>query len=315
MKATPVLSIVCLTLIPALARADGDPTAAAKAFDAAQAAVLTGDHARAADLYQLADQIVPSPEALRGAVRERAEAGHIASAATLAARLLARYPSDERSTALGRETLRRFGPRLVLARVHCRPACALAADQRALPVTPREEHSVYLQPGAHVLEASFDDGRAARGTVRDDQAVGGATVEVDLVATTRSPPPKVTSASAPPPGRAEPAAPSASPGMSGSTMALIGGTILTVGLAAGATWSGLDTLEARDRFLASPSEDAFRAGERKQLRTNLLIGATLAAAAGTTLATLLLHRGSPERPAVALEVDPTSAVLALGGRF
>ena len=71
--------------------------AAAKAFSQAQEAVLAGDNARAADLYELADDLAPSAPALRNAARARLAAGHDAMAATLAAELLRRYPSDKES--------------------------------------------------------------------------------------------------------------------------------------------------------------------------------------------------------------------------
>src|SRR5687768_599387 len=48
-----------------------DVAAAANAFARAQKAELAGDHAAAAELYELADSLAPAPEALRSALKAR----------------------------------------------------------------------------------------------------------------------------------------------------------------------------------------------------------------------------------------------------
>ena len=51
--------------------------------------VMSGDLARAAELYELADHIAPTPEALRNATRSRLAAGQLVAAATHAEELSA----------------------------------------------------------------------------------------------------------------------------------------------------------------------------------------------------------------------------------
>jgi hypothetical protein len=46
-------------------------------------------------------------------------------------------------------------------------------------------------------------------------------------------------------------------------------------------WSGMDTLSAREEFDATPTADKLATGKDKQLRTNLLLGATIASGMAT----------------------------------
>jgi hypothetical protein len=69
----------------------------------------------------------------------------------------------------------------------------------------------------------------------------------------------------------------------------IGGTVLGAGLT---TWSGLETLSARDRFLRDPTEQGFRRGLAQQRRTNVFLLGT-GALAVVSLALNLLSHGQP----------------------
>ena len=89
-RSTVISLAVLLSPIGLLATATpaaADVNGAAKAFSQAQEAMLSGDSARAADLYELADELAPSAPALRNATRARLAAGHYASAANNAAAL------------------------------------------------------------------------------------------------------------------------------------------------------------------------------------------------------------------------------------
>src|SRR5205085_10940242 len=68
--------------------------AAATAFSQAQQAELSGNHERAAELFELAHHIAPAPEALRSATRARLSAEQLTSAASDAEELLRLYPND-----------------------------------------------------------------------------------------------------------------------------------------------------------------------------------------------------------------------------
>jgi hypothetical protein len=52
-------------------------------------------------------------------------------------------------------------------------------------------------------------------------------------------------------------------------------------MAALLAWSGADTLAARDRYAAAPTEAGYRDGTSREARTNGLIGATVVLGAAT----------------------------------
>src|SRR4051812_41038482 len=139
-------------------RAD-DVNGAAKAFSQAQEAMLSGDVARAADLYELADELSPSAPALRNATRARYAAGHLSMAATNAARLLRRYPSDKESREIADAILAKLGPQLAQLDVTCSAPCTLLLDGKVVASVASEQHSLFSQPGGRSVAAVFEDGR------------------------------------------------------------------------------------------------------------------------------------------------------------
>jgi hypothetical protein len=80
-------------------------SAARQAFDQARAAQLQNDFAQAADLFELADRLAQSPEALRSAIRMHIAAGNRARAANLGEQAQARYPDDAATTAVANEAM------------------------------------------------------------------------------------------------------------------------------------------------------------------------------------------------------------------
>src|SRR5689334_14488711 len=111
-----IVLIVIATASPA--RAD-DVNGAAKAFSQAQQAMAANDPAHAAEMYELADELAPSGPALRNAARARLAAGHIATAATLAAQLLQRYSNDKESRSVAEAILSDLAPRLTQLEIVC----------------------------------------------------------------------------------------------------------------------------------------------------------------------------------------------------
>ena len=118
------------------ARADGGrPDAAhlAKAateFDAGVVAFRKKDYERAAAHFEEADAAVPSPNALRQAIRARADASEGARAATLAAAALARYPNDAATAKIARDTIEKYEPILHKVNVRCTEPCVLDPRRR-----------------------------------------------------------------------------------------------------------------------------------------------------------------------------------------
>jgi hypothetical protein len=300
-----------ILLGPLGSTARADVSAAARAFADGQSAQLEGDYDRAAQSFELAFSNAPSKEALRSAVRARKLAGQLARAATLAEVLLVQYASDATSATLATDVIAEARPRLGRVTVSCSAKCWLAVGGRAMSMPPAETLVLYLQPGRHTVEATYEDGGSAALEVT---AVAGADSQVELK---------------PPRPRAEPAAvqsevrPPAPPrtehverrGLR-PLVPLTGGA-LAIGLAGVGIWSGLDTNKAHDAYVMNPTRAAFDDGRSKQLRTNILFGSAIAVGVTSAIVAIWWTRwGSGETPpAVSLAPTAGGGLVTYGASF
>lgn len=270
--------LLLLTFSTGVSAQDGDQAAAAAAFARAQEAELRGDHARAADHYELADRVAPTPQALRAALRTRIAAGHLATAAAHADDLLRRYATDERSREIATAALAELGPQLVRYRVACDEECRVTIDGQPATVREAREHIVYAEPGEHQFTAHFESGAS------DPQALsgeGGGSQQARFVAPPYAAEPEQQEST----GAVGAPASEAPPPSAGISIGwFIGGLALT--LASGGTliWSGIDTTDARAAYAMAPTWADYDAGKELELRTNVLIVTT--AALGITTALL-----------------------------
>jgi hypothetical protein len=302
---------------------EGDVAAAASAFNRAQEAEARGEMAKAADLYELADRLSPAPAALRSATRARLDAGQLASAAADAEELKRRYPTDAASVTLADEALAKSAEKLVRVAAECSADCSLVIDGLAASADSRRVHVVYLEPGVHTLVARFPDGSSA------SQHVEGAAkdrLDVKLVKS-EQPAPAPASAPAPP---VAPAAPSASATASSTDVRSPSGLSPVVGLVLGgvalglggvAVWSALDTKSARDDFDKNPTRTAFDEGQGKDVRTNILIGASAVVGAASlgvlVFATNWSGSGADKGTQASLHVfaSPQGTAVGMRGSF
>lgn len=318
MKLTAIWFAV-VTVAAGAAHAD-DVNGAARAFSQAQEAVLAGDSARAADLYELADELAPSAPALRNAARARLAAGHDAMAATLAAELLRRYPSDKESRDVAEAILSKLSPRLAQFDISCDEECTVTLDGKAASSKPRTRHLFFAQPGGRTVGATFDGGRQAstQVTVRAGQT---------STLTLEAPPRTVTAAAASPAAGAATgsagAATEATPHHGISRTWIIGSAILTAGLGVAAGLQGMATLDTRDQIKQAVAAndnahamELYNEGRDEQLRTNLCLGGAAAAGVATiVLAFVTDWSGSPEHREVAVTPTTGGAALVYGGHF
>ncbi len=156
------LLVIALVSAVSAARAEtatgGDLAAAARAFEQAQAALLANNPARAATLFELADHIQPSPEALRSAARARMAAGQPAIAATHAESMLSRYAGDAASHQLAVRILKTTRRALTRVTATCRERCSLTVDGQAIGTAEARQHIFYVTPGEHHYRARFASG-------------------------------------------------------------------------------------------------------------------------------------------------------------
>lgn len=302
------LAVACFA---SSARAE-DVSGAAKAFSQAQEATLSGDVARAADLYELADELAPSAPALRNATRARLAAGHLAMAATNAAALLRRYPSDKESRETAEAVLSRLTPQLAQLDVACSAPCTLLLDGKAVAQAARAQHQLFSQPGAHTVAATFEGGGKASSQIT---APAARITTVKLEA-----PAMVADDVAPPTREARPAR--ASAGL--SRWYAIGGGVLTLGLGGATIASGLATVSTRDKVrdatAAGNQAEAMRlydTGRDQQLRTNILLGATIASGVGTAVLAIFTDwsGGEPKERELAVVPGGDRLTVVYAGRF
>jgi hypothetical protein len=320
-----LLLAALVTLTPLAAIAEEDVAAASAAFSEAQRAQLRGDHSRAAEFFELADQSAPSPAALRSAIRNRETAGQDVRAATLALRALERYPNDRETKELADGTLGRLAPKLAKVKVTCSEPCRLTVDGGIVAVDPVPSREFFVAAGPHAIEGRWSGRPAVSRTV---EGTPGSLVEVALEA----PPP-------PPPGTEPPAAPaptqtsaasSAEPARSSLTLAPLDtapqasgsglspavfwtATGLTVVSGALLTWSGLDTLQKREDYEKNPTQDAYDDGTKLELRTNVLAATTGVLGISTILIGAFATDWGGQGPSA--QVSKDSVAFSYGGRF
>lgn len=304
--------LVAVTSVAWLGRAcaqENGVVAAANAYAQAQHAELKGDHDRAAELFELADRIAPTPEALRSATRMRLAAGQLALAAGDAEELLIRYESDAPSRELAEQVLAKAKPELTRYTFQCSDPCTVVVDHLAIAVAPQKLQIVYVAPGSHDVELGFAD-EAVHRVKLTGAAAEARTIKVARPAAPQKQLAKVESTDT----REEPIVRKRglSPGYFWTAGAL---TVVAGGLT---IWSGLDLLNARDDFKASPSPTLkqFHDGEDKDRRTSILIGATSVLAVTTvTLAIFTRFHPQEKRTLASVSFDGHAAQLTLNGKF
>lgn len=310
---SPLAAITALGVFACLAAAaptaSADVSAAARAFSEGQAAQLDGKFERAADAFELAYSIQPTKEALRSAARMRLQAGHQARAANHAALLLAEYGDDPSSVTLAEAILREAEPSLCRLAVTCEaPGCSLSTGGRALSMSAAEEHVVYVVPGEMELVLTFGGQQVTRRL----SAQAGARVELDV----NSPPP----ATSPTDPEIEVRAPApqnvaAARSRGWPRLVVYAGAGLTAALGGVTLWSGLDTQSAHDDYVKAPTSEGWDDGRQKQLRTNILLGATAAAALATAAIAVFHTDWSGERSRLTVAPSGDGATLGFATSF
>jgi hypothetical protein len=269
-----------------------DLAAAANAFSRAQKAELAGDHDSAAELYELADSLAPTPEALRSALRARRAAGQLGTAALDAEKLINRYPDDRRSRELADATLEEAKKKLMRLEVKCHPrACGVVLDNAAASADTSELQVIYVEAGDHRVIAAFGQDRS------DPQVVHGKAG--DHVSLTFNAPPERHliggpagaggNARAGALGSADRGVVTGGGGLPVWVFAV--GAVATVGLGATTIWSAVDVLQANSTYehnITTPppgynATAAYNDGRTREMRTNFLVGATVVAAVSTTV--------------------------------
>jgi hypothetical protein len=276
-----------------------DVRAAGSEFNLGREAFKAEEYAQAAEHFEKADSLVENPKVLLLAIESRQQAGQLARAATLAALAQERYPEDT-SFASTRGLLTRALSELGKLKVTCDVACSLVVDSRIVPGKPALKRFVFLEPGSYKVRASFgskdseaqsfvsvqgESGKLEFSAPSADSTAGAE--EWQTGADDGLPAAKITYDD--PSRDRQPAAGGGQPEGLSPTFFWVG-TGLSLALVGVSTWSGVDTLnnpgkEAVREQCGEERESCslYQQGKDKELRTNLLWGATAAVGLGTIL--------------------------------
>jgi hypothetical protein len=256
------------------ARADDtqpDYQSAARVYQDAQAAMQAKAPGEAARLFELADTLAPSPQALRNAIRSNLAASQTTRAATLALAAQRRY-EDRETQSLARQVLGATSAKLARLSVKCGQPCSLACDGQSVDPRPAYQFDLFVDPGTHVVRAKFE----AREPVQQEVELRmGERLILSLEAVSTSPSDAaVPSAFSVEPQLAE-SATTGAPAPPGAPQWMFWTAAGLTAVSAGAALvSGLDTQQRHDDYFAAPSADGYARGVQSQRRTNLLFLST-----------------------------------------
>ena len=312
--------------------------AAAEAYDRGTTAYVDQAYDEAANWFETANRMAPAAPALMQAIRAHEKSENYARAATLALELQNTYRDDSSAAEFSNEVLSKHAVGLVKVEVSCDEDCKLDVDGKleeylSFFVTPEDDHTV---------TATFVTGSKAL-------KVQGVAGETKTLAITAPPPPPVR------PVSVLPSASSSDRDQGTRTLPPLVtwiGLGLTVALGAATITSGVYALNgvpayknavsaaepcltmppaSRDQGCVSKIDAANNLlddGKSREMRTNILIGATAVAAVGTGVIAFLFTdwSGSGEKaqnqasrsvglPRVELYALPGGAATVLKGRF
>ena len=273
---------------------------AADEYDRGRRAFLADDFEGAAVHFEAAFRDAPRAETIRLAIRARRKAKQLGRAATLAAIAQQRYPNDPPTAQIAKETLDEAAPALNEYAVDCNADCAVAADGRVVSQSDAQKHRIFLDAGPHELGVTFKTGGVAR---HIDARRGGK----DTLAFEAPPAPVVSAPPTAGPVVAGPVAPVMPPPSTRPLGPVVFFVALgvTAAVGAGTIVSGIDAknnpgVDAVRRACAGKDESCpeYRDGKSAELRTNVLLGITIGAAAITGVIGLFLTQWSSSGPRV-----------------
>jgi hypothetical protein len=302
--------------------------AAAEAYDRGTAAYLEGSYGEAAQWFETANRMAPAAPALMQAIRAHEHAENHTRAGTLAIELQGTYATESQATEYAKNVLATTAPKLLLIQVTCDEDCKLDVDGKL-----QEYLAFFDSPGhTHVLTATFETGSKTTKV----QGEAGQTREVKFEAPPPPPTPAIdfsgdASQSKDGMTAGRPLPPLVTWIAAGVTGAVLGATIISAvdmynGVPeykrAAAASKGCTSQSSNCTELSRKAQDELDKGQSRELRTNILIGATAFAAVSTGVIALFLtdwssHDASGNNETLGLRVEPRPGGLAttLEGRF
>jgi hypothetical protein len=272
-------------------------------FTLGVAAFRRGDFGVAAEEFDRAHAIAPHYDASWNAAQAWEREQDLARAANRYRDYLRESPLDAPDRSKAEAALTRLFPRLARIEIHAPESFRIEIDgERTLAL------SVYVYPGMHEIVATGGEQAQQNHLVvkaGDVQSVLFAETEPHLRLDRDTPP-----GNRPPTDFAQHPHGSVGGGGLSPWFAVVGGTCTLVALGFTA-WSGVDTLSARDEFLAHPNQTTLDQGRSRELRTNVAIGITAGLGAVTLVTSLFFVQWRSPVGVAEAKLTPTAAVLAL----
>lgn len=271
-RAWATAALLCTVLASSPAFADpptpAEKSAAASDNQKANAALYAKKYRVAAELYESSFKHVPEAKALFNAAGAWQKNGDLAKAATLYARYLKEAPDKpDKPRDKAKKELEAIAAKVGQLGITADGASSLTLDGETVTLPPAP--TVYVQPGAHELEAKFGE----KSVKQSPTAPAGVVTNVVLALPPEPPPtvaaaaPAAATAPAPPPKR--------EPGRKPLPPLVVyvgaGATVIAGGLT---VLSALDVSSQKSTFDADPSQENLDDGKSKQLRTNILLAVT-----------------------------------------
>lgn len=265
-----------------------DIKAAEVDFNRGREAYKQGSYTEAAEYFESADTHAPNERVLELAIGARDKAGALDRAATLAQLGIDRHPNSDRMKKVATPLIEKAKAELFTVVATCDEACNLLDGTRIVPGRPSVKRTLYLSPGDHSIRAVWSDDR---GVTQNTAGKAGDSESLEFKA------PPIPKKKVEPVGGAGPEQPGPgakeeeSHGMSPVVFFIGAGATAVLG---GVTvWSGIDTINnpGKDKVQANCIDTNcgyYQAGRDRQLRTNILIGATGVVGAATAVVGLFL---------------------------
>lgn len=280
---------------------------AAAEYDSGRRAFMENKYEEAAIHFENAFHDAPRAEALRNAIRARKDAKQFSRAATLAALAERLYADDTNTMVVVHDTLSDALPKLERISLDCNPKCGVASDGRVLSLEDVTHFVFFLDPGPHDVVVSWEGDRTKEIKV-DAKAAGRLEWKLDAPVVVPPPTPVVV---APPPQQPTPEQPIATHTKPFGPVIFFIGVGLTA-VAGGLTIaSGIQTVNspgsaAVQQQCAGQGEScsAYQTGRNEQLRTNILLGATIGLGALTIIDGLFFTQWSHPKPAAKASIEP-----------
>ena len=263
---------------------------AAELFDRAVKKFDEGRYLDAAQLFLEADTLWPSSDALSNAISSALKGNQLLLAARAADRALARHDVDPHTVQAAHKALAQVTPKLSRLDVECAPlACHIQIDG-----SPADRGVTYVLPGRHEV---VGETTVHTQVVHHVDCSAGAICHLalklkdehdDLTVPVASEPDVVPAQAAPAPAESERSIapePARTPRWL-PLSALIGSAVGAGTFVALTTWSGFDTLAARDLHETDPAAYDPDDVQRRARRTDILLAGSVVFVAATAVSSI-----------------------------